>query len=318
MAVVPDAQSWTTTNHVSHQRYDAWVHLLNETFGTWGTQSNSNRDFNAEIKATDIGSLKVVECVCDPCGGQRTASTVRIDDEERLAIQLVVSGREHMRLGDQEAVLEAGDIFVWDTTQPMTFEVQQRLHKISAVLPLQRFKEWMPDTWLSVPRHVKAGSPTSSLVGSFLSNLAFSNMADRPVNDTALIEAAIALFATRGNLTPADVTLRSSQLRLVKSSVMRRLSDPSLSVEKIAKQNAMSVRNLHWLFEENDETAWRFVVSERLKRCQRDLSNPTMRSRSITDIAFTWGFSDAAYFSRVFKEKFGASPSQFRNAKLRL
>ncbi|MEL6573901.1 MAG: helix-turn-helix domain-containing protein [Pseudomonadota bacterium] len=130
-----------------------------------------------------------------------------------------------------------------------------------------------------------------------------------------MIEAAIALFATPGNGSPVDATLKSSQLRLVKSSVIRRLSDPSLSVEKIAQQNAMSVRNLHWLFEENDETAWRFVVSERLKRCQKDLCNPAMCARSVTDIAFAWGFSDAAYFSRVFKEKFGTSPSQFRNAK---
>lgn len=315
MNVVPEVQSWSTTNHVSHQRYDAWVHLLNETFGTWGTKSISDRSFDAAVKATDIGSLKVVECVCDPCGGQRTASTVRVDDDERLAIQIVLSGREHMRLGDQEAVLEAGDVFVWDTTQPMTFEVQKRLHKISAVLPLQRFKEWLPDSWLTVPRHVKAGSTTSSLVGSFLSTLALSNMENRSVNDTALIEAAIALLATSGNGTPVDATLRSSQLRLVKSSVTRRLSDPSLSVEKIAQQNAMSVRNLHWLFEENNETAWRFVVSERLKRCQQDLRNPTMRARSITDIAFAWGFSDAAYFSRVFKEKFGTSPSRFRKEK---
>jgi len=34
----------------------------------------------------------------------------------------------------------------------------------------------------------------------------------------------------------------------------------------------------------------------------------------VTDIAFRWGFTDAAHFSRVFKRAFGATPSEIRNA----
>ena len=33
---------------------------------------------------------------------------------------------------------------------------------------------------------------------------------------------------------------------------------------------------------------------------------------SVTDIAFRWGFCDAAHFSRVFKREFGATPSEVR------
>ena len=34
----------------------------------------------------------------------------------------------------------------------------------------------------------------------------------------------------------------------------------------------------------------------------------------MTDIAFRWGFCDAAHFSRVFKREFGATPSEVRHA----
>jgi AraC-like DNA-binding protein len=32
----------------------------------------------------------------------------------------------------------------------------------------------------------------------------------------------------------------------------------------------------------------------------------------ISDIAFAWGFNDLAHFSRIFKQKFGASPREWR------
>ena len=45
-----------------------------------------------------------------------------------------------------------------------------------------------------------------------------------------------------------------------------------------------------------------------------DLQRPN--GGSVTDIAFRWGFCDAAHFSRVFKREFGATPSEIRQAAL--
>lgn len=41
-------------------------------------------------------------------------------------------------------------------------------------------------------------------------------------------------------------------------------------------------------------------------------------ANSVTDIAFRWGFCDAAHFSRVFKRAFGSTPSDVRHAALQL
>ena len=35
---------------------------------------------------------------------------------------------------------------------------------------------------------------------------------------------------------------------------------------------------------------------------------------SITDIAYRWGFSDAAHFARMFRERFGMSPRRYRES----
>ena len=36
----------------------------------------------------------------------------------------------------------------------------------------------------------------------------------------------------------------------------------------------------------------------------------------MSDIAFSWGFNDAAHFSRSFKEQYGMSPREFRQQAL--
>jgi AraC-like DNA-binding protein len=54
------------------------------------------------------------------------------------------------------------------------------------------------------------------------------------------------------------------------------------------------------------------VRRERLARCLEDLRRPT--GGSVTEIAFRWGFRDAAHFARVFKREYGQSPSDARAA----
>ena len=59
-----------------------------------------------------------------------------------------------------------------------------------------------------------------------------------------------------------------------------------------------------------DESVAGLIRSERLTRCMQDLQQP--RGGSVTDIAFRWGFSSQAHFSRLFRARFGCSPSQAR------
>jgi AraC-like DNA-binding protein len=37
-----------------------------------------------------------------------------------------------------------------------------------------------------------------------------------------------------------------------------------------------------------------------------------LRNKTITEIAFSWGFSDSAHFSRSFRKQFGICPRVFR------
>ena len=115
-------------------------------------------------------------------------------------------------------------------------------------------------------------------------------------------------------LRPAAPSSREARRTALRASVRRyihdNLSDPRLSPPRIAAANAMSVRALHALFEETDESVAQTIRRERLRRAFDDLTDSL--DDSVLDIALRWGFSDAAHFSRVFKREYGLSPSDVR------
>jgi AraC-like DNA-binding protein len=49
-----------------------------------------------------------------------------------------------------------------------------------------------------------------------------------------------------------------------------------------------------------------YLIDYRLKEACRLLENP---AATITDVTYAVGFNDPSYFSRVFKQRFGVTPS---------
>ena len=59
-------------------------------------------------------------------------------------------------------------------------------------------------------------------------------------------------------------------------------------------------------------TFTRFALEQRLDHACRRLRNPQFSARSISSIAYDVGFGDLSYFNRVFRRRYGATPSDIR------
>ncbi len=111
--------------------------------------------------------------------------------------------------------------------------------------------------------------------------------------------------------------LQGSNLRsYVQKVIDESLTQPGLSPVGLANRLNISVRHLYRLFEEQDDSVCRYIQRARLKRSADDLTNPFLRSESITSIAYKWGFTDSEHFSRSFKKQFELSPKDFRSSRL--
>ena len=304
---------WTTGQFAPRERLDAWHEALNANYGRWASLPQPQATFSASIECGLVDAFRVIECVCDPCGGTRSQVDVARGSEDFVALQLVLQGREHIRFAGEEFVLKPGDIFVWDSARPMDFRVVEQLHKLSVVLPLARLRNWLPNRWHKIRRVIAPESGSAKLLASYLQSLTPRRALDGINNGDALIETTIGLLVNAldlGQSQSADC-LRDVQLERVKSYIDEHLPEPELSPAKIAAANRISVRYLHWLFGSIGTSVTQHVIKERLERCRRDLGNPMMQTRKVADVAFSWGFSDVTHFNRRFKAEYGQSPRSF-------
>jgi AraC-like DNA-binding protein len=122
----------------------------------------------------------------------------------------------------------------------------------------------------------------------------------------------IALLASAG--VPTDLSLQEDARERVKAYVQAHLHDPQLSLDHIASALGFSKRYLHKLFSEQGETLASWIWQARLAGIRKALADPRERGRSITDIAFSWGFNSATHFSRSFRRRYGVAPREFRLA----
>jgi AraC family transcriptional regulator, positive regulator of tynA and feaB len=98
----------------------------------------------------------------------------------------------------------------------------------------------------------------------------------------------------------------------VKLCISAHLTDPALSISKLADLMHCSKRYLHVIFRPESLSISEYILKERLERCRAQLLDPSSAGRSITDIAYSWGFSNSHHFGRSFRREFGVSPRKLR------
>jgi AraC-like DNA-binding protein len=108
------------------------------------------------------------------------------------------------------------------------------------------------------------------------------------------------------------VTQREALRDRIRIHVQRHLGNPQLSVGSIAHALHCSRRHLYNAFAGEGETIAAYIQRMRLEACIRDLQQRSAPERPITEIATSWGFGNPSHFSRVFRDRTGMSPTQFR------
>jgi AraC-like DNA-binding protein len=116
------------------------------------------------------------------------------------------------------------------------------------------------------------------------------------------------------NADPADRALNAARLVQVRRHIDRHLADPALTPASVAAAHHMSLRSLHLLFEPTGVSCARHVLRRRLQECHAMLASPAHAYRSVTDIAFAWGFNSLTTFYGAFQREFGMAPGEVRRA----
>lgn len=294
---------------------DEWSDVLAATHLQFDVSATPNTpdEFSAAVTRRRFGGLALVDCASSPWLGVRGEDLTVDRTAPVVGFQVLRKGVEAVRNRGHEPVeLHPGDMVIWNGWQAVEVEVVEPFQKRTLLFPRDRVLAVCPRFEEIEDLPPLRDSAPARLLVRYLNALAH----ELPDLDTAASTAAAdaALELLRAAVEPGVPTTRESRRAALRAEIRRyvhaHLRDPDLGPESIARAHAVSVRALHAVFEDCDESVAGLVRHERLTRCMEDLQAPG--GGSVTEIAFRWGFRDAAHFSRVFKREFGVSPSDVR------
>lgn len=234
--------------------------------------------------------------------------------QSRLLVSLHKEGVALVRQDGREHRIGPGDLFVLDPARPFAIETgEMRSHSI--YLPTSAVRALVPqlDDLTATPWRTDTGPAAvfRAAVDELFASLSTlrDDAADR-IADT--LPALLAAALVQHGEGPLPSRLRQLHKRRIRQFVQDNLGDPQLDADAIGRGVCLSARHLYELLADEDQPLMKWVWSLRLERCAGDLQQSALKSRTIGEIAYKWGFSDVSHFSRAFKQRFAATPREWR------
>ncbi|WP_051335847.1 helix-turn-helix domain-containing protein [Methylocapsa acidiphila] len=249
-------------------------------------------------------------------GIERPAGEPRHDCHDAYLAVVLLSGEYRLEQDGREAVLRPGDMAIYDAARPHNIICPTRFVKLIVSIPRALLREKAAGVEHCTARRIDGGSGLGAVTADFVRSAArrageLSQMEFSALSGPCADLLALALTSVQGRDAAPERGRAMTKGRL-KRFVEQRLHDPDLDVATIAAGVGLSPRYANDLFREDGASPMRYVWRRRLEHCRDDLLSAACAGRTISDIAFGWGFNDLSHFSRAFKQTYGASPRDYR------
>jgi AraC-like DNA-binding protein len=275
--------------------------------------------FDAGVHVRTAGELLCSEHYCDAVSYTRSARGIATSPIEVYSLQLQVEGVTHFTQGGQTLTRTPGQLLLLDGNEPFQAVMAGWVRHRAIRIPRQMLDSMMVAGW---QRHgiVCAAEPgLGSLLRQYATVLIEQTEQFNAAEGGPVLENLCRLLALyAGTQTkyagPADRALGAARLVQVRRYIDQHLADPELTPALVAAAHRMSLRSLHLLFEPTGVSFARHVLWRRLQECHAMLASPAQLHRSVTDIAFAWGFNSLTTFYGAFQRQFGVAPGELRRS----
>ncbi len=305
--------TFSTHDVFAADRAEYWNGITTRYFGPLETRASGHSEFKARLATRPVSFLRAFHIVGSGHQVRRNPSNAgAVPDAIKLLLQ--VRGRCRVEQEGRTAELNPGSWCVYDSWRPYDITNPGNVEQIVIQIPRDQIIDGSFRR-LAEPFVADPQSAMTRIAASFIRS--YAGPALEPEDgDEFLAETTVgfvrrALYAALSQRRAPQVP--SSQLRArIKQYILTHLHNPDLSIGRIAIAMGCSKRYLHQAFAAEDTTIERYIWRLRIEHCCEALAEQANLDKSISAIAFEWGFNSSAHFSRLFKEQVGVAPTAFR------
>jgi AraC-like DNA-binding protein len=300
------------------QRVAYWTDLVCDTYVQLECDAYPGGEgIDGEIAADSLATLQLSRVTATGQVVRRTPAKIARASEDYFLVSIQTEGRGVVSQDGRDALLAPGDFALYDSTRPYTLTFDAPFQQIVLMVPGNTLRTALRETERLTATRVCGDRGAGHLMIGMIGTLAADIDTLAPESAVAVADSVTQILIAGLSALPAVRRPSVSQLTAyhreqIKAIVRERLRDPSFGVVEIAACLRLSCSTLHrvWGGEACSLSDW--IWSLRLDAARRDLCDPALAARSISEIAFACGFNDAAHFSRAFRARFGCAPRELR------
>ena len=314
---MPRLETFSTAELPPHQRLEYWNDLTGSAFTPLVTDPVDRRAFVGRLTRTQVGEIRMAEARSDPAIVRHSRQHVARSREAIFMLCLQLDGVSINRQQGRESMLRYGDFHLLDSSRPYEVSFQQSNRMLVLSIPHPDLARRMPnpESLVAIPMSGRNG------IAGLLSSLLCNFWQQRHTGDEtflsprfseAILDLIASAYASINAAVPAGASIAIARREQIRGYIETHLHDPTLTPGSVAAAVHLSPRRLHQLFEADGETVGAYILRRRLEECARAMADASQRSRTVTEIAFLHGFNNASHFGRVFRERYQATPSDYR------
>jgi len=273
--------------------------------------------FFGRMKSLDLGDLRIAEIHADASRVTRTASHVQRTSEAVWLMRLQLAGTITARYENEDVQLRPGDFMLYDSSRPYRMMFQEPAAILALRIPQSTLSDYIPNPERVACRVMSGATGAGHLASQFMQGF-WQRSTEIHSDDVAprLMDVMLRLIASAYADVPQSKVARSCVQTAHRARIFdyieHHLHEPHLTPTSIAAALQITTAYLHRILSDEPESASRYIQRRRLEECARALRDPTQRARSVTDIAFSFGFNSLPHFSRAFRARYDVSPREFR------
>jgi AraC-like DNA-binding protein len=310
-------QVYSTRDVDYRHRLEYWSALASEAITPMTVDAGKAcASFEGRLWSYRLGAIDVSRAYSTAAIIRRTGTDVGRTRDRSFLVSISEDNNYSMRTASWERIVRPNDLVITDATQRGLI-LHSGCTALTLRVPEERFKQHVPGVddvvGLVVPGDRGAGLLAATMIRALAPNKvdAFDPSSAEHLA-TAVLHAIAAAYAEAFDARVIPASTAAARRYEITQFVDANLHDADLSVAQVAAAFGVSDRYVRMLFEESDESLSAYIQRRRLEESARQLRDPLWRSRTVSEIAFSWGFNSLGSYDRAFKARFDMTPREYR------